>query len=150
MDRGNLAVRWVAASERRHCRQQDAFAARARARAAGSARFHAPLLARLCVVDDAKTSGFVRECRSDDPVARGTARGESFADDRWRLWRSQRLAEQDKGLARQPGFNGVAFAADYQLLKNLESQRILSLKSGEIAILDFDRLRTASLGEDLA
>jgi len=37
-----------------------------------------------------------------------------------------------------------------QLLKNLESQRILSLKSGEIAILDFDRLRAASLGEDLA
>ena len=34
-----------------------------------------------------------------------------------------------------------------QLLKNLESQRILSLKSGEIAILDFDRLRAASLGD---
>jgi CRP/FNR family transcriptional regulator, cyclic AMP receptor protein len=34
-----------------------------------------------------------------------------------------------------------------QLLKNLESQRIVSLKSGEIAILDFDRLRAASLGE---
>jgi CRP/FNR family cyclic AMP-dependent transcriptional regulator len=34
-----------------------------------------------------------------------------------------------------------------QLLKNLESQRILSLKSGEIAILDFDRLRVASLGD---
>jgi len=34
-----------------------------------------------------------------------------------------------------------------QLLKNLENQRILSLKSGEIAILDFDRLRAASLGD---
>jgi CRP/FNR family transcriptional regulator, cyclic AMP receptor protein len=34
-----------------------------------------------------------------------------------------------------------------QLLKNLESQRIVSLKSGEIAILDFDRLRAASLGD---
>jgi CRP/FNR family transcriptional regulator, cyclic AMP receptor protein len=34
-----------------------------------------------------------------------------------------------------------------QLLRNLESQRILSLKSGEIAILDFDRLRAASLGD---
>jgi CRP/FNR family cyclic AMP-dependent transcriptional regulator len=33
-----------------------------------------------------------------------------------------------------------------QLLKNLESQRILSLKSGEIVILDFDRLRAASVG----
>jgi CRP/FNR family cyclic AMP-dependent transcriptional regulator len=36
------------------------------------------------------------------------------------------------------------------LLRQLESQRILSLKSGEIAILDFDRLRAASLGEDAA
>jgi CRP/FNR family cyclic AMP-dependent transcriptional regulator len=34
-----------------------------------------------------------------------------------------------------------------QLLKNLESQRIVSLKFGEIVILDFDRLRAASLGE---
>ena len=34
-----------------------------------------------------------------------------------------------------------------QLLRSLESQRILSLKSGEIAILDIDRLRAASLGE---
>ncbi|WP_297356665.1 Crp/Fnr family transcriptional regulator [Paraburkholderia sp.] len=34
-----------------------------------------------------------------------------------------------------------------QLLKNLESQRIVSLKSGEITILDFDRLRAASLGD---
>jgi len=34
-----------------------------------------------------------------------------------------------------------------QLLRNLESQRILSLKSGEIAILDFERLRAASLGD---
>jgi CRP/FNR family transcriptional regulator, cyclic AMP receptor protein len=34
-----------------------------------------------------------------------------------------------------------------QLLKNLESQRILSLKSGGIAILDFDRLHAASLGD---
>jgi CRP/FNR family transcriptional regulator, cyclic AMP receptor protein len=34
-----------------------------------------------------------------------------------------------------------------QLLRSLESQRIVSLKSGEIAILDFDRLRAASLGE---
>jgi CRP-like cAMP-binding protein len=34
-----------------------------------------------------------------------------------------------------------------QLLKNLESQRILSLKFGEIVILDFDRLRAASLGD---
>jgi CRP-like cAMP-binding protein len=34
-----------------------------------------------------------------------------------------------------------------QLLRNLESQHILSLKSGEIAILDFDRLRAASLGD---
>ncbi|RFU47674.1 Crp/Fnr family transcriptional regulator [Paraburkholderia sp. DHOC27] len=34
-----------------------------------------------------------------------------------------------------------------QLLRNLESQQIVSLKSGEIAILDFDRLRAASLGE---
>src|ERR1700733_7339759 len=34
-----------------------------------------------------------------------------------------------------------------QLLKNLESQQIVSLKSGEIAILDFDRLRAASLGD---
>jgi len=34
-----------------------------------------------------------------------------------------------------------------QLLRNLESRRILSLKSGEIAILDFDRLRAASLGD---
>ncbi|HEY1997235.1 Crp/Fnr family transcriptional regulator [Paraburkholderia sp.] len=34
-----------------------------------------------------------------------------------------------------------------QLLRNLENQRIVSLKSGEIAILDFDRLRAASLGE---
>lgn len=34
-----------------------------------------------------------------------------------------------------------------QILKNLESQQILSIKSGEIAILDFDRLRAASLGE---
>jgi CRP/FNR family transcriptional regulator, cyclic AMP receptor protein len=34
-----------------------------------------------------------------------------------------------------------------QLLKNLENQRILSLKSGEIAILDFERLRAASAGE---
>jgi CRP/FNR family cyclic AMP-dependent transcriptional regulator len=34
-----------------------------------------------------------------------------------------------------------------QLLRNLESQRIVSLKSGEIAILDFDRLRAASLGD---
>ena len=33
-----------------------------------------------------------------------------------------------------------------QLLKNLESQQIVSLKSGEIAILDFERLREASLG----
>jgi CRP/FNR family transcriptional regulator, cyclic AMP receptor protein len=33
-----------------------------------------------------------------------------------------------------------------QLLKNLESQQIVSLKSGEIAILDFERLRAASLG----
>jgi CRP/FNR family cyclic AMP-dependent transcriptional regulator len=33
------------------------------------------------------------------------------------------------------------------LLRNLESQRIVSLKSGEIAILDFDRLRAASLGD---
>jgi CRP/FNR family transcriptional regulator, cyclic AMP receptor protein len=32
-----------------------------------------------------------------------------------------------------------------QLLKNLESQRIVDLKFGEIAILDFDRLRAASL-----
>jgi CRP/FNR family cyclic AMP-dependent transcriptional regulator len=34
-----------------------------------------------------------------------------------------------------------------QLLKNLESQRIVSLKSGEIAILDVDRLRAASVSE---
>jgi CRP/FNR family cyclic AMP-dependent transcriptional regulator len=34
-----------------------------------------------------------------------------------------------------------------QLLRNLENQRIVSLKSGEIAILDFDRLRAASLGD---
>ncbi|WP_233855907.1 Crp/Fnr family transcriptional regulator [Paraburkholderia sp. HD33-4] len=34
-----------------------------------------------------------------------------------------------------------------QLLRTLESQRIVSLKSGEIAILDFDRLRAASVGE---
>jgi CRP-like cAMP-binding protein len=34
-----------------------------------------------------------------------------------------------------------------QLLRSLESHRIVSLKSGEIAILDFDRLRAASLGE---
>jgi CRP/FNR family cyclic AMP-dependent transcriptional regulator len=34
-----------------------------------------------------------------------------------------------------------------QLLKNLESQGIVSLKSGEIAILDFDRLRAVSLGD---
>ena len=34
-----------------------------------------------------------------------------------------------------------------QLLRNLESQQIVSLKSGEIAILDFERLRAASLGE---
>jgi CRP/FNR family transcriptional regulator, cyclic AMP receptor protein len=34
-----------------------------------------------------------------------------------------------------------------QLLRSLESQRIVSLKSGEIAILDFDRLRAASLAE---
>ena len=34
-----------------------------------------------------------------------------------------------------------------QLLKNLESQRVVSLKSGEITILDFDRLRAASLGD---
>ena len=34
-----------------------------------------------------------------------------------------------------------------QLLKSLESQRIVSLKSGEITILDFDRLRAASLGD---
>jgi CRP-like cAMP-binding protein len=33
-----------------------------------------------------------------------------------------------------------------QLLRTLESQQIVSLKSGEIAILDFDRLRAASLG----
>ena len=32
-----------------------------------------------------------------------------------------------------------------QLLKNLESQGIVTLKSGEIAILDFDRLHAASL-----
>ncbi|RKP53639.1 Crp/Fnr family transcriptional regulator [Pararobbsia silviterrae] len=34
-----------------------------------------------------------------------------------------------------------------QLLRQLEDQRILSLKSGEIAILDFDRLRAASVGD---
>ena len=34
-----------------------------------------------------------------------------------------------------------------QLLRSLESQRIVSLKSGEIAILDLERLRAASLGE---
>ncbi|MGF7131064.1 CRP/FNR family cyclic AMP-dependent transcriptional regulator [Paraburkholderia sp. EB58] len=34
-----------------------------------------------------------------------------------------------------------------QLLRSLESQQIVSLKSGEIAILDFDRLRAASLGD---
>jgi CRP/FNR family cyclic AMP-dependent transcriptional regulator len=34
-----------------------------------------------------------------------------------------------------------------QLLRNLEDQQIVSLKSGEIAILDFDRLRAASLGD---
>jgi CRP/FNR family cyclic AMP-dependent transcriptional regulator len=34
-----------------------------------------------------------------------------------------------------------------QWLRSLESQRIVSLKSGEIAILDFDWLRAASLGE---
>lgn len=34
-----------------------------------------------------------------------------------------------------------------QLLKQLESQHILSLKFGEIAILDFDRLRAASVGD---
>jgi len=34
-----------------------------------------------------------------------------------------------------------------QLLRNLENQRILGLKSGEIAILDFDRLRAASIGD---
>ena len=34
-----------------------------------------------------------------------------------------------------------------QLLRNLESQRIVSLKSGEITILDFDRLRAVSLGD---
>ncbi|RZF26324.1 Crp/Fnr family transcriptional regulator [Paraburkholderia sp. UYCP14C] len=34
-----------------------------------------------------------------------------------------------------------------QSLRTLESQRIVSLKSGEIAILDFDRLRAASVGE---
>lgn len=34
-----------------------------------------------------------------------------------------------------------------QILKSLESERILSLESGEICILDFDRLRAASLGE---
>lgn len=33
-----------------------------------------------------------------------------------------------------------------QLLRSLESQQIVSLKSGEIAILDFDRLRAASVG----
>lgn len=32
-----------------------------------------------------------------------------------------------------------------QLLKNLETQQIISMKSGEIAILDFQRLREASL-----
>lgn len=34
-----------------------------------------------------------------------------------------------------------------QLLKTLESQRIVSLKFGEIAILDIERLRAASVGE---
>jgi CRP/FNR family cyclic AMP-dependent transcriptional regulator len=34
-----------------------------------------------------------------------------------------------------------------QLLRSLESQQIVSLKSGDIAILDFDRLRAASLGD---
>jgi CRP-like cAMP-binding protein len=34
-----------------------------------------------------------------------------------------------------------------QLLKNLESQRIVSLKFGEIHILDMERLRAASVGE---
>lgn len=34
-----------------------------------------------------------------------------------------------------------------QLLRQLESQHIVSLKSGEIAILDFDRLRAASLSD---
>jgi CRP/FNR family cyclic AMP-dependent transcriptional regulator len=34
-----------------------------------------------------------------------------------------------------------------QLLKNLESQRIVSLKFGAIEILDIERLRAASLGE---
>ena len=34
-----------------------------------------------------------------------------------------------------------------QLLKTLESQQIVSLKSGEIAILDFERLRAASEGD---
>ncbi|KXU83270.1 Crp/Fnr family transcriptional regulator [Paraburkholderia monticola] len=34
-----------------------------------------------------------------------------------------------------------------QLLRSLESQGIVSLKFGEIVILDFDRLRAASLGE---
>ena len=34
-----------------------------------------------------------------------------------------------------------------QLLRSLESQQIVSLKSGEIAILDLDRLRAASLGD---
>jgi CRP/FNR family cyclic AMP-dependent transcriptional regulator len=36
-----------------------------------------------------------------------------------------------------------------QLLRNLENQWIVSLKSGEIAILDFDRLRAASLGDPI-
>ncbi|AHZ78056.1 transcriptional regulator CRP/FNR [Pseudomonas putida] len=34
-----------------------------------------------------------------------------------------------------------------QLLRNLESQGIISLKVGEITIRDFDRLRAASLGQ---
>jgi CRP-like cAMP-binding protein len=34
-----------------------------------------------------------------------------------------------------------------QLLKNLESQGIVDLKFGEIVILDFDRLRAASVND---
>ncbi|WP_028227450.1 Crp/Fnr family transcriptional regulator [Paraburkholderia ferrariae] len=37
-----------------------------------------------------------------------------------------------------------------QLLKKLESQGIVALRSGEIAILDFERLHAASCGEDRA
>ena len=110
----NLTVRWAATSAQRHRTWQDAFAARSRVRAAKPARLHTPLLARLCVIDGATTSGFARERRSNDSVARSAARGEPFVDDRRRLWRPQRRTKQDKALARQPRFNGVPVATDHE------------------------------------